>query len=487
MASTIVQVEGDPKRRAQDIDPLGIAAANLLANLVPGMEVHVTYKKPPSDPPGPITFVFDTNCPGHIGGSFRPVFQSGGWYKQIELRLTERAKSFFARASVISAAQSPPRLRYLSDIPVELDKANAISDRLAQDWGIDLTNHPKPGTVRALCSQLPLSAICHIAADLRYPFFDEALSRRKKHDGLATTLVNVLEYMDKLATTRVEHEQLSHSIVIAKPSRTSRSSPIGTYPEDFSSLKRTPLLSDGTRAALWISPQGEPIGLITPDWIQQRAHRHRPSPLPFGGLGFLAKASAALTGIAVALRRDGSIIIFIDGRPLFMRRGSRWRGIMWSAARDSLQGYFGDIGRVVFDAAVILSMTGHGGVFAIVNQEPSGLSDKDIVARGRAAIHFGQIGGFPKEWLFHRLLPSTNVVDLGPATLAMLSGIDGATIITREGVLLAYGAVVPCKPSESEGARSAAARELSENGFVVKVSADGPISLFEDGVEIIEV
>jgi DNA integrity scanning protein DisA with diadenylate cyclase activity len=70
--------------------------------------------------------------------------------------------------------------------------------------------------------------------------------------------------------------------------------------------------------------------------------------------------------------------------------------------------------------------------------------------------------------------------------LAMLASIDGATLINRKGRLLAYGAIISSRPRGSEGARSAAALELSNKGFVIKVSADGPIALYEGGKEIVE-
>jgi hypothetical protein len=91
------------------------------------------------------------------------------------------------------------------------------------------------------------------------------------------------------------------------------------------------------------------------------------------------------------------------------------------------------------------------------------------------------------EWLFHALLYSDKVISLGPSTLAMLASIDGATLINRKGELLAYGAIISSRPRGSEGARSAAALELSNDGFVIKVSADGPIALYEGGREIVEV
>jgi hypothetical protein len=71
-------------------------------------------------------------------------------------------------------------------------------------------------------------------------------------------------------------------------------------------------------------------------------------------------------------------------------------------------------------------------------------------------------------------------------TLSSLASIDGATLISTTGELLAYGAVVPSRPSGSEGARSSAAKELSRHGLVIKISADGPMTLLEKGEQVLE-
>jgi len=47
--------------------------------------------------------------------------------------------------------------------------------------------------------------------------------------------------------------------------------------------------------------------------------------------------------------------------------------------------------------------------------------------------------------------------------------------------------ILTCGTDGSEGARTAAAIKLSKCGFVIKISADGPITLYRDGHEIIEV
>ncbi len=66
-----------------------------------------------------------------------------------------------------------------------------------------------------------------------------------------------------------------------------------------------------------------------------------------------------------------------------------------------------------------------------------------------------------------------------PATL------DGATVLDRARRLVAYGAIVTTADSEHEGARTAAARTLSQKALVVlEVSVDGDITILGDGTTV---
>jgi hypothetical protein len=56
-----------------------------------------------------------------------------------------------------------------------------------------------------------------------------------------------------------------------------------------------------------------------------------------------------------------------------------------------------------------------------------------------------------------------------------LLAIDGATIISHQGVILAVGAILKIKGGSASGGRLAAAQELSRLGLGIKISQDGPI------------
>jgi DNA integrity scanning protein DisA with diadenylate cyclase activity len=69
-------------------------------------------------------------------------------------------------------------------------------------------------------------------------------------------------------------------------------------------------------------------------------------------------------------------------------------------------------------------------------------------------------------------------------------GSDGLTIIRRDGVIASAGQIIDLqaeRPSDSSGGgRTQAALAASRHGVVIKVSQDGPVSLFSGGQEVLK-
>ena len=87
-----------------------------------------------------------------------------------------------------------------------------------------------------------------------------------------------------------------------------------------------------------------------------------------------------------------------------------------------------------------------------------------------------------RRWsdIFHVWVP----VEVGGSgwLMSRLAELDGATVLDRDGRLLTYGAIIASSDSQHEGARTAAAKSLSNQALVVlKVSEDGDITVFSDG------
>ena len=69
-------------------------------------------------------------------------------------------------------------------------------------------------------------------------------------------------------------------------------------------------------------------------------------------------------------------------------------------------------------------------------------------------------------------------------TRAELIGMDGATIIDKDGSVISFGAIISNDAGSSGGGRGAAAAKLSYGGLAIKISADGYIETYLDGVSI---
>jgi len=200
----------------------------------------------------------------------------------------------------------------------------------------------------------------------------------------------------------------------------------------------------------------------------------------FEGPGSLpAEATRRLGGLAMLLESDRTIRAFIDGQPLLVRRGEHWTSFpleLGSAIGRMIDG--GSAAQLVVQTALAISAGRHGAILAVV---PSAdrldgivpLKDRYDLRNDvdREAMRI--------ETRLHHLIDAD---PLDSPTLSRLASLDGATIIDRDSNLLAYGAVVASSDSQNEGARTAAAKTLSQHAEVVlKVSADGDITIFRDG------
>ena len=91
------------------------------------------------------------------------------------------------------------------------------------------------------------------------------------------------------------------------------------------------------------------------------------------------------------------------------------------------------------------------------------------------------------------LLTERSVTALEPSVLGALASLDGATVVDREGQLIAAGAILRQHTVGShggdiivEGARTTAALAASRFGPVLKVSEDGALT-FYDGARVWDV
>jgi hypothetical protein len=386
----------------EQFDFLGRKAAEVLSDLFPGVQVILDYKRGrviSNIQPAP---TFEKNSsPGPLKTRFMSVPDDRRWKRQICVMPSEAVSYFLGLRSEESSADHrsrrhpAPKGRIVQRVspqwahPQEVVTAIAICEHALGTWtkyiGPDLHHEVR----MSISVGFPRWIISHIIATLYYSSGSSASDNRMR-DVLAKTAAEVHRYLESLASHRVEGKEVSHGVIIAPPPKAPMSWKIGKYPDDFQTLKRTALLADGLRATLWISPSGEAVGWLTADSLgKTKRHAHYTAG-PFDFLGFSAEASASLRGLSLALRKNGSIVIFVKGYPLFIWRSGKWRGLLWDSLKKVIKKKYGTIGATMLDAAVILSIMGQSGVLGLVEDVPDGLHEKDRVDIARRRI--GQFG-----------------------------------------------------------------------------------------------
>lgn len=297
-------------------------------------------------------------------------------------------------------------------------------------------------------------------------------------------IAETIDYLVELAGTRVEAHDLTHGVVMTDvlgdvPRLELR------YPEDLRPAKRAPLLFDGQQSVLVVDAMGRARTELQRHHFDRLRSERAAKPaddtwLDSGSL--VAQATQALGGVGFYLRGDRSIWTFVSGRPLLVRRGEHWTAfpVELGASISSMIGG-GRAADIVARAAYMISARPQGAIFAIVD-DPSAI-DGVVSTKDRFDLrHEVDRAAMQPETRLHHLIDAGNIDE---HTVARLGALDGATVLERDGRLVAYGAIVTTADSEHEGARTAAARTLSENALVVlRVSVDGDITIFRAGAAV---
>lgn len=432
-------------------DPVGDAVAEALTDLVGGATVELAYS--PAD---------DGGAPpaGDAGVSVATGEGPPGWVLSIAVRLHER---------VASAARSQAGGglgELLERLPVAGLRASSRL-RPGAGWQDD---HAMPALRRALRDI--------VASELLNDYLDTRVGPGPHVDLVADTI----DYLIELSGTRVEAHDLTHGVVVADlfhdaPRLAFR------YPRDVRAAKRAPLLFDGQRSVLVVDPEGR---------ARTELQRHRVAALAPGvdltrtdtegslsNGSLVADATRIVGGLGFFVRADRSIWTFVDGQPLLVRRGEHWTAFpleLSASIGDMIGG--GTVASLVARTAFVISAQPRGAILAIV-EDPDAL-DGVVSVKDRFDLRDDvDPTAMRTETRLHHLIDAD---PLDEHTLARLATLDGATVLDRQGRLVAYGAIVTTADSEHEGARTAAARTLSETAEVVlKVSVDGDITIFRHG------
>jgi hypothetical protein len=262
------------------------------------------------------------------------------------------------------------------------------------------------------------------------------------------------------------------------------------YSKQLTASRSFHRLCDGLQTLALVDQNGSFSEIVD---VQQWADPFTTSELPVpGSARYSTHSRATLCGghICLILTPYGEIKVFSAGAQVFRFIDGRWRLTdapekyrAWRAAlADSA------LAERLFSAAMNLAEDRRGGLFVVLND---GASARALVADGdlfhpTAPPHAPARAATRDQ--FHYLLQGRRVTDLPSSILETVARIDGAIVLDPEANMLAFGAILHNKPTKQarqenvEGGRTAAAIAASQFGKVLKVSEDGLVAFYQDGV-----
>lgn len=176
--------------------------------------------------------------------------------------------------------------------------------------------------------------------------------------------------------------------------------------------------------------------------------------------------------VAIVLNRSGELLIFKDRRLQFAKRRGAWRYYAHDSVVKRLAVGNASLRRAVYESCLDVSFARAGGCVAVLSK--TGLSkvtdsvaEKDLIGRNEQT----------RTKLLERVVRKS-FQHLDRRLRQELLSMDGATVLTRKGKVLAAGAIVRVPGGSTGGGRRAAAMQLSKLGLAIKISADGPITGF---------
>ena len=222
--------------------------------------------------------------------------------------------------------------------------------------------------------------------------------------------------------------------------------------------------------------------------------------------------------VGVFLLNNGDIILAKKGATCFVKRNMQWLNLSYPAFENSLKPFKDKYAfhnealiKSVFASVLDVSFSHAGGIIAIVGSDKnseivksltqdnvlnacdnllSGESCQDIYDRESRDIYAsGEDTKTKLEDLKKRLLKRNVIQSLtGGRTFtgldrklrSELMSLDGACILSGEGSVLSFGAIIQNDSGSTGGGRGAAAKKLSTYGMAVKISTDGYIELYID-------
>ncbi|MBM7118612.1 diadenylate cyclase [Archangium primigenium] len=307
------------------------------------------------------------------------------------------------------------------------------------------------------------------------------ISESSAHPVSSAQVKNYFKFLRSLSGETYENQRISYGLILLPQKKRAASSVL-----EFDN-KRFKRLTDGFSTAISLDVNGSIVQLTS--LTAKKENKNSSLGRPWW-IGPLADTASSQGGIGVALTKGGDILVVKDRELLISQRAGEWR--LWrhsaitSAVRDSwlTRGHPGNLDRVLvalYRVALDLAFRRSGGLLVVASTWKK--ADKLVTAKGDL---IGASSRSNSEQALDNSLSEKSILTMDRRVLADLASLDGALVIHRSGRLVAYGAMVRAKSNTAQqGARSRAAIGASEYGLAIKVSSDGGITVYRQGVCVV--
>lgn len=326
-------------------------------------------------------------------------------------------------------------------------------------------------------------------------FLDHRPYAIESRTARADLIASVIELLRVAALSSYENRIISTGVLLLNsredPCRPTAAVKPGApaYSESLTSIRSFYRLADGVSTVFLANSEGRLLDIIDVDRWSHAAGGSTPAPVTCATrYRSHARATQRQGHVCAILSPSREIKIFADGVEVFAFRGAEWHLLDLQAKyRVWAQAVGNDaLALRLFQLALDLADLREGALFVVVRNLDDVGELVASVDRLDIPIAAPSMPEMPSRRDLLHLLEARSVTDLDASVLAALASLDGATVVTREGQLLAAGAILRHLPADEmangeivEGARTSAALSASRFGPVLKVSEDGIITFFD--------
>jgi hypothetical protein len=327
-------------------------------------------------------------------------------------------------------------------------------------------------------------------------FLDHRPYEIESRTARADLIASVIELLRVAALSSYENRVISTGVLLLNtredPCRPAAGvkSAAPAYSQSLTSIRSFYRLADGVNTLFLANAEGRLLDIIDVGrWCREAGGSRQLEVTCANRYDAHARATQQHGHVCAVLSPSREIKIFAEGVEMFAFRGAEWHLLdlqakyrVWSAAVGNEA-----LALRLFQSALDLAEMREGALFVVL-REPADVAQVVAPAdRLDLPIVTPSAPDMPSRRDLLHLLEGWTATDLDPTVLEALASLDGATVVTRDGRLLAAGAILRHLPAEDlvnggeivEGARTSAALSASRYGPVLKVSEDGIITFFD--------